>query len=52
MRKIHAPAPSVKKSTQKTSGSVKRQESDRKIAIPETTSRYIHELFNQEELLG
>ena len=51
MRKIHAPAP-VKKTTPKTAGSVKKQESDKRIPLPETSSRYIHEVFNQEELLG
>lgn len=41
MRKIHAPAPHVKK-TQKSIPSEKKIDSDRKLPFPETGSRYIH----------
>ena len=52
MRKIHAPAPEkrvVQKSVPLTTSSKKGEgtDSSKKIIVPETSTRYIHELFNQ-----
>lgn len=54
MRKIHAPAPQVKKIAQKTEVSPNKikKDSEKKVLVTEPTSRYIHEVFNQQELLG
>lgn len=49
MRKIHAPAPQVKKIAQKTEVSPNKikKDSEKKVLVTEPTSRYIHEVFNQ-----
>ncbi len=48
MRKIHAPAPQIKKpAVSAVAKKPEKSDSQKKVVLPETASRYIHQVFNQ-----